>query len=83
MNMLSPDNEYLDWKTFLLAAAKPWPAASVEGLLDAHRQFDAIDDLKIGRVGREDFEKVCTALEYPLVCASVPLIFSHEVKTLN
>eukprot|EP00794_Sanderia_malayensis_P007710 gene7710-8548_t len=57
-SQLSVGSEYLDWKAFLLAAAKPWPAASIEGLLDSLRQFREIDHLKIGRVGREDFEKV-------------------------
>ncbi len=56
--MLSSDNEYLDWKTFLLAAAKPWPSATTNGLLDTLQQFKEIDDLKIGRVGRDNFEKV-------------------------
>ncbi|XP_065069955.1 sperm flagellar protein 2-like [Rhopilema esculentum] len=56
-NLVS-DNEYLDWKAFLLSAAKPWPPVTVSGLLETLRQFREADDLKIGRVGREDFEKV-------------------------
>ena len=56
--MLSADNEYLDWKTFLLAAAKPWPPASVDGLLTTLKNFQEVDDLKINRVGRENFDKV-------------------------
>ena len=57
-NLVS-DNEYLDWKAFLLSAAKPWPPVTVSGLLETLRQFKEADDLKIGCVGREDFEKVC------------------------
>ena len=56
--MLVADNEYLDWKLFLLSAAKPWPPVSVSGLLNTLGNFREIDDLKISRVGRDDFNAV-------------------------
>ena len=56
--MLVADNEYLDWKSFLLAAAKPWPSVSIPGLLETLRAFQEVDDLKINHVGREDFDTV-------------------------
>ena len=56
--MLVTDDEYLDWRLFLLSAAKPWPPVSVSGLLETLGNFREIDDLKINRIGREDFNTV-------------------------
>ena len=56
--MLVADDEYLDWRLFLLSAAKPWPPVSVLGLLETLRNFREVDDLKINRIGREDFNTV-------------------------
>ena len=56
--MLVADDEYLDWKSFLLSAAKPWPPVSISGLLETLKNFQEVDDLKINRVGREVFNMV-------------------------
>ncbi|XP_038067047.1 sperm flagellar protein 2-like isoform X1 [Patiria miniata] len=56
--ILSPDCEYVDWRTFMLQVAQPWPQPSQAQLLDALQGFRAMDTLNMGTVTREQFEQV-------------------------
>ena len=58
---LSPDGEYIDWRSFLLAAAQPWPAPSQEELLATLARMKDMDQKDTGYVTREQFERVGTS----------------------
>ncbi len=55
---LSPDGEYVDWRSFLLAASRPWPVPSQSDLLDTLQKFQEMDQQGTGAVTREQFERV-------------------------
>jgi len=56
--LLSSDGDYVDWRRFLLEAAEPWPTASEQDLLDALAAMRNMDQLDIGTVTREQFDRV-------------------------
>ncbi|XP_022100241.1 sperm flagellar protein 2-like isoform X2 [Acanthaster planci] len=56
--ILSPDCEYVDWRTFMLQVAQPWPQPSQAQLLETLQGFKAVDTLNVGIVTREQFEQV-------------------------
>ena len=55
---LSSDGEYVDWRTFLLAAAQPWPQPTQTQLLDTLALFADMDTKKTGYVTREQYDRV-------------------------
>eukprot|EP00057_Strongylocentrotus_purpuratus_P034053 XP_793745.3 PREDICTED: sperm flagellar protein 2 isoform X2 [Strongylocentrotus purpuratus] len=55
---LSPDSEYIDWKTFLLQSCHPWCQPSQAQLLETLEEFKKADVLNTGTVTREQFEQV-------------------------
>ncbi|XP_072172673.1 sperm flagellar protein 2-like [Diadema setosum] len=55
---LSPDSEYIDWRTFLLQACHPWPQPSQAQLLATLEEFRKADVLGTGTLTREQFEQV-------------------------
>ena len=56
--ILSPDSEYIDWRTFMLQIANPWPQPSQAQLLVTLQRFKEVDTLGMGTVTREQFEQV-------------------------
>ncbi|XP_041476082.1 sperm flagellar protein 2-like isoform X2 [Lytechinus variegatus] len=67
---LSPDSEYIDWKTFLLQSCQPWLQPSQAQLLETLEEFKKADVLNSGTVTREQFEQV-------------PLWYSYEQRAVS
>ena len=63
---LSPDGEYIDWRTLILATAHPWPRPSQSDLLDTLKRFTDMDQKHTGFVTREQFERVSILFVYCL-----------------
>ena len=55
---LSPDSEYIDWRTFLLQTAQPWPQPSQAQLLETLQRFYDADVLNAGMITRDQYEQV-------------------------
>lgn len=58
VQQLSGDSEYINWRSFLLQAARPWPTPSQAQLLAALTHFQAMDQKATGSVTREQYERV-------------------------
>ena len=67
---MSPDGEYIDWRSFLLAASKPWPEPNQADLLNTLERFKEMDQQNVGMVTREQYERVSRT---PLECFMVML----------
>ena len=57
-HLLSPSGEYVDWRSFLLVASKPWPDPSQADLLTTLERFREMDQQSLGTVTREQYERV-------------------------
>ena len=57
-HLLSPNGEYVDWRSFLLAASRPWPEPSQTDLLNTLERFKDMDQQNVGTVTREQFDRV-------------------------
>lgn len=55
---MSADGEYIDWRSFLISAAQPWPYPSQNNLLATLEKFKDMDQQAEGFVTREQFERV-------------------------
>lgn len=56
--LLSPDGEYVDWRAFLLSAARPWPEPSQADLLRTLQAFRDLDPEGLDTVTQEQYESV-------------------------
>ena len=56
--MLAIDNEYINWKSFLLHLAYPYPVPNQMQLMTTLHMFKRIDTANTGYVARDDYEKV-------------------------
>ena len=56
--MLSPQNEYIDWRKFLLVAAQPWSKPTTEQLLAMKSQFKEIDVAGNGWITKDQYNEV-------------------------
>ena len=56
--MLAIDNEYINWKSFLLHLAYPYPVPNQMQLMTTLHMFKRIDTANTGYVTRDDYEKV-------------------------
>ena len=54
----SSDNEYVDWRRFLIALAQPIPAPSQTELLNTLTNFRDMDQKSTGFVTREQYDRV-------------------------
>lgn len=54
-NLISPDWEYIDWRTFLLVISKPWNSPTVEQLIQATNMFRELDVAKNGWITEDIF----------------------------
>ncbi|XP_071799466.1 sperm flagellar protein 2-like isoform X1 [Asterias amurensis] len=56
--ILSPDSEYIDWRTFMLQIAQPFTQPSQAQLLVTLQCFKKVDSLGLGTLTREQFDQV-------------------------
>lgn len=56
--MLAINNEYINWKSFLLHLAHPFPVPNQMQLMETLHMFKNIDTANTGYITRDDYEKV-------------------------
>ena len=61
--MLAINNEYINWKSFLLHLAYPYPVPNQMQLMETLHMFKKIDTANTGYITRDDYEKVSSNCE--------------------
>lgn len=56
--MLAINNEYINWKSFLLHLAHPYPVPNQMQLMETLHMFKKTDTANTGYITRDDYEKV-------------------------
>ena len=57
-NGASSDNEYVDWRRFLMALAQPIPTPTQTELLETLYNFNEMDQKNTGFVTKEQYDRV-------------------------
>lgn len=57
-DLLTDDDELIDWQRFLLSASLPWPFPSLTQLLDVLERFKLADAGETGYINKEQYLKV-------------------------
>ena len=78
---LSPDSEYIDWRTFLLQTAQPWPQPSQAQLLETLQRFYDADVLNAGMITRDQFEQVSVFVS-PELSSERDYVITHSVCSM-
>jgi len=54
-NTLSINNEYINWKSFLLIISRPYPEPTLNDLLQSAQLLRSCDQAQLGMITRDDF----------------------------
>ena len=77
---LNPEQEYVDWRAFLLVLSEPWPKPTLAQLLQALAVFKELDQLSVGYLTREQYDYVGT--NYSLATMH-SMHFMHYMHSLH